>query len=357
MQTWSQTTNIIRRGKYTFTKDMVFAIEPIAEIDKEPEIQTTSDKLYILHDYPIEMSALSTLINDGIITKEKTPINLGTKKIPKMYDVYKFYKLLSDHRVYDANGEPDYDDDTSINENDCLKFGECLTIASQSRNKTLFEELLRANKNPPLLQTSITGKTFAETEEDKANIKLVKEIGLSKKNNFAIPKSGESYAIVRKKVAENTAYHAAFVLYTHNGVNITLEAEADAGSTYQPKFCFYDIDPVGNTFHRRWSAELYKKSADPDHQQRYNALFNNGETIVLKSRNMNDIMRELEMEKRKLSASDRLGTAPSAKKKRIGGKKSKSTFKSESRKINKKRFNRTNRNRSNKRLKKTNKMK
>ena len=334
MQTWSQTTNIIQRGKYTFTNDLVFAIEPIAEPDKVPEIQTTSDKLYVQSGYPIELSALSTLINDGIIIKEEIPANLGTKKSPKLYDVYKFYKLLSDQRVYDSNGEPDYDDGTSINENDCLKFGECLTIASQSRDKNLFEELLRANNNPPLLQTGVTGKTFAETENDKANIKLVKEIGLSKKNNYAIPKSGESYAIVRKKIDQNTAYHAAFVLYTHNGVNITLEAEADSGTTYQPKFCFYDINPEGNTFHRRWSAELYKKSADPDHQERYKALYFNGETIVLKSRNMQDIMRELEVEKMKLVAT----SAPpvsTTKKRRIGGKKSKSKSKKTNKTISK----------------------
>jgi hypothetical protein len=245
--------------------------------------------------------------------------------------------------MYDVDGIPVDEFDDAVNENDCLKFGECLTFASQSHDKELFEELLKGNTNPPLLQTQddkrTKGKIFAETEDDKDNIKIVKEIGLSKKNNYAIPKSGESYVIVRKKIVlGSAAYHAAFVLYTHNGVNITLEAEADAGPTYQPKFGFYDINSDGNTFHRRWSAELYKKSDDPEHQLRYDALYNNGETIVLKSRNMNDIMREILQEKKKL-----VDDSASAKKRLIGGKnyKSKSTSKSKSKSKSKKHYKKT----------------
>jgi len=331
MSIWSPTTNIIRTGKYTFTKDRIFAIEPVAEADNEPEVQTTSNKLYVQTTYPIDpTSALASLINNGIIVK-KGNANLGTKKAPKNYDIYEFYRLLRDERVYDGNGNLVNEFDAAINENDCLKFGECLTFASQSHDKELFEELLRGNSNPPLLKTQddkrTKGKIFAETENDKDNIKLVKEVGLSKKNNYAIPQNGQSYAIVRKKIVlGSAAYHASFVVYTHDGVNITLEAEADAGQTYQPKFCFYDTNPNGNTFHRRWSAELYKKSADPEHKLRYDALYNNGETIVLQSRNMNDIMREITQEKSKLVSVPvpvSLPVSLPVKKKRSGGKKSK----------------------------------
>ena len=327
MSIWSQTTNIIRTGKYTFTKDRIFAIEPVAEPDNEPEVQTTSNRLYVQTTYPIDpTSALASLINNGIIVK-KGNVNLGTKTKPKNYDIYEFYRLLRDERVYDGNGNLVNEFDAAVNENDCLKFGECLTFASQSHDKELFEELLRGNSNPPLLKTQddkrTKGKIFAETENDKDNIKLVKEVGLSKKNNYAIPQNGQSYAIVRKKIVlGSAAYHAAFVVYTHEGVNITLEAEADAGQTYQPKFCFYDTNPEGNTFHRRWSAELYKKSADPEHKLRYDALYNNGETIVLQSRNMNDIMKEIAQEKSKLVSVPVPVSLP-VKKKRSGGKKSK----------------------------------
>ena len=124
---------------------------------------------------------------------------------------------------------------------------------------------------------------------------------------------GESYAIVRKKINENTAYHASFVVYTHDGVNITLEAEADAGPSYQPKFCLYDTNPEGNTFHRRWSAELYKKSKNENHQFRYKALYNNGETIVLKSRILSDILSELEKER--LTPTNKKSKQPSSPKK------------------------------------------
>jgi hypothetical protein len=309
-------TNLIRVKDYTFTKDRMFAIKPVTvgEEDDELEDQTYSNKLFIRQDYSIDpYTPLGVLIRDGIILKNPEPISLSSKKKSKrnkknrtvkkqpetkqlLYDVYEFYRPLRDDRVY-TDGNPDYDDDDAINENDCLKTAECLTIAIQTGDKTLFETLLKASQSPPVLQTVITEKIFAETPKDKDNIKLLKNIKPSEKNNNAAPKMGESYAIVRKKINKNTAYHAAFVIFSHDGVNITIEAEADAGSTYLPKFAFYDTNPEGNTFHRRWSAELYKDSSDEGHQIRYNAMYNNGETIVLKSRALIEIMKELENER------------------------------------------------------------
>ena len=310
-------TNLIRVKDYTFTKDRMFAIKPVTVggEDDALEDQTYSDKLFIRQDYSIDpYSPLGVLIRDGIILKQPQSISLSSQKKSKiksksrtvknqsslienpLYDVYEFYRPLRDDRVY-TNGNPDYDDDDAINENDCLKTAECLTIAIQTVDKKLFETLLKANQSPPVLQTAITKKIFAETPNDKDNIKLLKKIKLSKKNNNAAPKMGESYAIVRKKINNNTAYHAAFVIFSHDDVNITIEAEADAGSTYLPKFAFYDTNPEGNTFHRRWSAELYKNSEGEGHQIRYNAMYKNGETIVLKSRALGDILKELENER------------------------------------------------------------
>jgi hypothetical protein len=321
-------TNIILvDDEHTFTRDHVFAIEPVGKAGYVTEDQTYSEILYIKQGHAIDpISPLATLISDGVIVKHPTPVSLITvhakkktsgkpkvKQEHQMYDVYQFYRDLRDNRAYDADDNPDYDDDASINENDCLKTAECLTIASQTRDKRLFETLLEASKSPPILRTSITNRIFAETESDKDNIKIIKDIGLSKKNNYAIPVMGESYAIVRKKIDQNSAYHAAFVVYTHDGVNITIEAEADAGPTYRPRFAFYDTNPEGNTFHRRWSAELYKKSTDSDHQIRYQALYHNGETIVLKSRELSDILRELEAERLHLVSRRRKG--PSKKRK------------------------------------------
>lgn len=315
-------TNLLREHGYTFTKDRLFAIKPVTVGDEDDELedQTYSNKLFIRQDYTIdENSPLSKLISVGIIVKEPNTKHISNVKTKRKhngstkrktiktpvdnqntaYDVYTFYRPLIDNRTYDEDRNPDYDDDVAINENDCLKAAECLTIATQTHDRTLFEKLLKASQSPPVLRTAVTEKTFAETTDDKDNIKLLKDIGLSKKNNYAIPEMGESYVIVRKKINENTAYHASFVVYTHDGVNITLEAEADAGPTYQPKFSFYDTNPEGNTFHRRWSAELYKKSEDENHQIRYQALYNNGETIVLKSRVLSDILKDLEDEQLK----------------------------------------------------------
>jgi hypothetical protein len=139
-------------------------------------------------------------------------------------------------------------------------------------------------------------------------MKFLKQIPNSGKNNNAIPLKGESYAIVRKNLIDDEApYHIAFVLYTHQNINITLEAAADAGNEYYPRFCFYDINPNGLTFHK------------------FNSTgYLNGETIVLKTRDINTILKEIDNEiaknnmknskKRKIGSGNKFG---SGKKRRI----------------------------------------
>jgi hypothetical protein len=290
----SDKTQLAKIGRYLFTKDKIFGIQPIPERNKYAEYQIYSTDLYVLDEYVIYMmesgSALANLIIAGIIVYEgKVDIRRGGLDI--RYRIYRFYKQLSDERKYTEDGLPDYEDSTSVNENDCLKFGECLTFANQTLNKPLMERLLKTDKSPPVLQTVHTGKIFGES--DKKNVTLLKDLRESETDNYAVPVSGQCYAIVRKKIAKNTPYHIAFVLHTHAGVNITLEAEADNGADYQPRFCLYDINPDGNTFHKNWSAELYKTSSEEDDRVRYDALYNNGMTIVLKSRRVVDIEREL----------------------------------------------------------------
>ena len=303
-------TNIIKSGEYRFTNDGIFAIKPVKPAPvpgyiMTPEFQTTSDYLYIRNDYKIDPNtALYNLINNGFIIKTNT-VNLTMKKggldIIASYDEYMFNRPLIDERTYDINGLP-INDAISINENDCLKFGECLTFANQTLDKSQFDTMLKAPTNPPVLQSNISNKPFGATEYDEDNIKILKTIPPNEKNNFAVPKNGDSYAIVRKKIISNSApYHIAFVLYTGNNVNITLEAEADNRNYYQPKFCFYDINPNGNTFHRRWSGELYKNATDEYGKSRYNTLYSNGETIVLKSRNISDVIKEMDYDKLKKS--------------------------------------------------------
>jgi hypothetical protein len=298
-------TNIIKTGKYRFIKDATFAIKPTAGEDEVPEFQTNSNNLYIVKDYIIDAnSALSNLIAGEFIIKKNSDIEL-TMKLPggldivKKYDEYEFHRPLKDEREYHKNGEV-IDDDVSLNENDCLKFGECLTVANKTNEMTLFNEKLKAQYSPYVLESKTNEMPFGATVKDADNIKILKTIPDNEKNNYAVPNNGESYAIVRKKLIKKRApYHISFVLYTHEGVNITLEAEADNRNNYQPKFCFYDINSDGYTFHRRWSAELYKNATDPPGIDRYNTLYNNGETIVLKSRSIDDILKEVDEENAK----------------------------------------------------------
>ena len=315
-------SNIIKFVEYMFTKYGVFAIKPIKPptqmgYNMVSEFQTTSDYLYVRSDYKINQdSALQNLITHKFIIKTGTPkltVKLGGLDVQSDYNEYKFYRPLKDERIYDSQGYPK-EDRVSINENDCLKFGECLTFMNQTFDKNKFNELLRAETGPPMLQ-STTDTPFGATENDKDNIKILKQINTDAKNNLANPKNGETYAIVRKKiVADKSPYHIAFVLYTHNNVNITLEAEADNRNDYQPKFCFYDTNPDGYTFHRRWSGELFKNDTSEEGSNRYNSLYNNGETIVLKT-NLDNIITEIE-KKNKLPINIQNSVV---KKKRIGG--------------------------------------
>jgi hypothetical protein len=81
---------------------------------------------------------------------------------------------------------------------------------------------------------------------------------------------------------DSAPYHIAYVIYTHQNVNITLEASADAGNLYYPEFSFYDINPNGNTFHKK-----------------YSQYYQNGVTNVLQSRNIDDVLREIDEENSK----------------------------------------------------------
>lgn len=322
-------TNIKRNGNYRFTSDGLFAIEPVIPLDKNylPQFQSDSIYLYIQQDKANsiinETSALSNLIkNKFIILDTLEPIkNLSMKlsglDVTNTYKKFIFHRPLIDKREYDPINKKPIGKWTSTNENDCLKFGECMTIANQTGDKRLFNETIQKYEGPSVLEVksvkkSVKQKNFGEDEE--LNIKLVNQIEDSKKNNNAVPENGESYAIVRKEGIVGFAdYHIAFVLYTHQNINITLDASADAGHEYYPRFAFYDINPSGLTFHKMFVEH-----------------YTNGETIVLKNRNIDVVLKEIDEENAKSSVNN-------SKRRKIGsGKKRSSKKKSKNRKTIKK---------------------
>ena len=296
-------TNIKKNGKYRFTKDGIFAIEPEKPLDQTllTEFQTNSIYLYIKDDYIIEdRSALFNLMKHHfIVPYDLEPNKILTMKVSGLditnkYNTYIFYRPLKDERKYTINTstnilEPN-ETDESINENDCLKFGECLTVANSTGDKIRFNSMIQQSSGPTVLQVNQFKKQFGVT--DKKNIQLLKNIPDTQKNNNAIPESGDSYAIVRTSIVENSApYHIAFVLYSHNNINITLEASADSGNIYHPRFAFYDRNPKGYTFHKH-----------------YSSYYDNGETIVLNTRFMDDVLKEVDKEnsrRRKVGGSRR----------------------------------------------------
>jgi hypothetical protein len=289
-------TNIKKYGKYRFTSDGLFAIEPVITPGYLPSFQTDSIYLYIkteiVSNILNENSPLANMINNKIIIlDELEPTKQLTMKFSGLdvvnnYNKYIFHRKFIDERKYTINDEgknlPNSEDTKSLNENDCLKFGECMTTVNQTGDINKFNQMIKLGESDPVLEfKNLSNAKFGNDDEGDENRQFLKKIPKTEKNNNAIPEKGESYAIVRKKPIENEAdYHIAFVLYTHQNINITLEAAADQGNEYYPRFCFYDINPNELTFHKVNSRGYL-----------------NGETVVLKkSRDINTILKEIDKE-------------------------------------------------------------
>ena len=282
-----------------------FAIRPRLDPGKAyPEKQTYSHDLYIKTGFHLdESSPLKKFIDMGLIVE-------STNASPKKgYTAYTFFRPLVDSINYDENGDDRLDDmevkplnphipDPEIkNENDCLKFGEAMGIAIRYGNiDNVINHLQTDETDPKICLREDSAVLFGESITK--NRKLYEKAGPI--NNHAIPEPGQSYAIVRKSSKKNRKgkivadYHIAFVIYQEGGINITLEAEANAGREYFPHFSFYDTNPDGYTFHRRWAGLLPgdKEQFEADGEDedgneityttsRYEDLYNNGNTIVL----------------------------------------------------------------------------
>lgn len=293
MYKYGSTTNI----NYIFTNDNMFGLEVInSSLDSYylyVNINATIDPSSPLGKFIADGFIIKVGKNDDIRNRQKknnsieleeldNPIILQYQKEPGIFkDIeggfykYRFHRPLLDLR-YNEKGQQIPENEDALNENDCLNFGECSTakyIGIEKHNITVFPYKYETS----VLESKETGVPFGISDE--LNMEMLKYIPTNKKNNYALPKQGECYAIARKEYRESVMYHIAFCIYSHNGVNITLEANADNGREYLPAFGFYDRSPTGFTFHKR-----------------YISMFDNGETIVLKGRNINDILKEINEE-------------------------------------------------------------
>ena len=267
--------------------------------DEVPEEQTYSHDLYIKNGFLLdESSPLYKFINMGLIVESTTADN------KEGYTAYRFFRPLVDSINFDDNGlkrkkgmeakplNPHISDPKIRNENDCLKFGEAMGIAIRYGNiDDVINHLQTDETDPKICLREDSAVLFGESIAK--NRELYEKAGPI--NNHAIPEPGQSYAIVRKSSKKNRKgkfvadYHIAFVIYQEGGINITLEAEANAGREYFPHFSFYDTNPDGYTFHRRWAGLLPgdKERYETEDEygtywtSRHATLYNNGNTIVL----------------------------------------------------------------------------
>jgi len=245
--------------------------------DSLREFQTYSKSLFIKDQFLIEPSSvLYKLIHLGLIVPS------GEKKIFNgfSYTGYQFFRLLVDKRVFDSNDKLIGEESDYVNENDCLKFAEAMSIAclyDSTKNDVLSH--LASNDSEPVFAVKGTDIKFGES--DNVNVSINSRLRRSadiKKDDNAIPASGDVYTIIRDSTKKSQSpYHASFVVYydESNKVSITLEAEASDNDTeYLPRFSFYDTEPTAFTFHKRWLGTLDDKS-------RRDALYYNGHTYIL----------------------------------------------------------------------------
>jgi len=298
-----------RIGRFTIIDNGEnFAIRPIKEprVD-EPEKQTNSHNLYIKNGFDlVESSPLKKFMNMGLIEE-------STNAEPKKgYTAYTFFRPLVDSITYDeSNNEreegmevkplyPTKPDPEIRNENDCLKFGEAMGIAIRNGEMNyVINHLQTDTTDPEVCLREKPDILFGESIEE--NRKLYQKAGHI--DNHALPLPGQSYAIVRvrskKRIQGDIGadYHIAFVIYQEGGINITLEAEANNGLEYLPRFAFYDTNPNGYTFHKRWAGLLPgdDEEFEAEYKDKYGniktymttrhkGLYNNGHTIVLQPR-------------------------------------------------------------------------
>ena len=265
------TSQFKKTGDFVITNDGAFAIRPEQYEDFESFTQRDSIGLYIRDGLQLVDSPLKRLIDRGFIVSDGKLHKIARR----VYNRYTFFRPLVDKRKYLGYRQP-IDDDLRINENDCLKFAESISVASNTLKKTVFNKLIRSNSSPCVYQAKDVPLLFGES--DAKNRKMLTKIATT--NHKAFPSAGESYAIIRRELVMDSApYHIAYVLYSNNGVNITLEANADDGSEYYPRFGFYDTK---KTFHKLF-VDMYE----------------NGTTVVLQSRRIDDFLIEFAAENNK----------------------------------------------------------
>lgn len=300
----SQQSSIYKYGsrknlQFIFTKNNMFGLQ-VNSYDYD------SVYLYINIDIIEEVMSSDTplgkFISDGFVIRVPDdegdeeadlddPIMLQYETRPGTFEdieggfyKYSFHRKLMDYR-YDENNKRLSELEDELNENDCLNFAECST----SKYMGLDDKGVKTfpyQYETSILQSKFNAKPFGLSDEE--NIDLLKDIPNTHKNDNAVPDAGESYAIVRKQLLDAVMYHIGFCIYSYEGVNITLEANADQGREFMPEFGFYDRQSDGLTFHKRWKN-----------------LYPNSETIVITKRDEDVILREINEEIGKLGNLDK----------------------------------------------------
>ena len=280
---------------------LLYIMSDIVKIDDNIIIENLrfgSPILYIQDVTKIKKSPLKTFIEEGVIVHNKIDnlfvdsnyqiIKMTRNKTTNVSNMiefkpYHFFRELEDRRN---------DDNIGINEVDCLRFAELLSyihqhpdsIQTEGGINRVIEQQVHPEISTPLFKLDVSfdpTKMIGDSEEDlipesnffgdsyKNNSRIVNSIKKENKrlNEKVNPDQGDAYAIVNKKVTIDdnlTPYHVAFVIYSNDQYNITLEVLADFSSkkkvkVFQPKFNFYNKpnnNPNERTFHEVYSHQI-----------------------------------------------------------------------------------------------------
>lgn len=279
-----RTSNIVKKETTlcSLDKDRSILIDKM-EYDDGDSIHISSENMYLRKDFIVkDDSVLSNLISMGIVVNGRT-ILIDDEEYVK----YGFYRRLRDFRPYDEDGTASEEEDV-VNENDCLKFAECMTVGNVFSSKKLFNNIIKIvpendEGTEPILYAKHThNENNVFGCSDYNNTQILKNMKKKHKDDHATPTQGECYGIVRRQLSKTEAknpYHIGFVVYDKNGVNITLEGFTGMYDKYRPRFCFYDKNPKGRTFHTVWTGALKDPSVVKEM-----GFFDDSETIVLKPR-------------------------------------------------------------------------
>lgn len=259
----------------------ILYIKDVGNIKESPLKKFIDKEVIVLS--PVDNSIY--IDNNNKILSRLTREQKEQKETLTEYLPYQFYRLLEDNRFRKNKKHNE-------NEVDCLKFAEFLSNINQHpdliQGKEDIEDMIVnqiRNDAECLFKSNVSNHEFGDTYlQNKTIVECVMATENPSLNENADPSQGDAYTIINLNAKDNskkevTPYHVAFVIYSNEQYNVTMEVFADSLRDYRPKFNFYtkQTNPINNKpFHTVFTEDIPSKP-----------LPNSTVCIVAKTKNKN----------------------------------------------------------------------